>query len=675
MGFELSHRLWLLLLQAYQRIWPIEVLHEWTATHASLLLRLPDSFQRASLNVLQVTDVHLSEDPLASHEWRHAERMHGAFRSARDLFNGSTIEPISAFRELLDEAAASEVDLVALTGDIVNFPQDSMVRWVMQTLNSTLGTIPYTFCAGNHDWFYEASDASQRELRLRWRQKSLHPLYARSATWQAPANGRATAAGYFDYGAVEMNGLLILTIDNSIYQVSEEQLVFFQSQILRWVPTILLLHVPLSVREELRPFHGFALCGDPAWGAETDRSWTHERRARWPESGNDRSTELFLEAVQAAASPRGPLIAVLTGHVHQHSAAPFGALDEGGESPEASTSSQGKGSARGAVQYVSLAGYQGGFLFLEARTMPPGAAEFPPLAVVQERLDQRFACAKLLTGLSRSLAGSRGCWDVEYLAPTAMAMLDLAWVHVAIDQMLMKTEAGMRAGFRSLARALHKLLGAKSSCPDEATRLLGLALSHWADPAELHYVRGRTLSFGAGRDVLAEMAAGIHALKKDGDWEDFGVQLGYMIEIVALGAAAPRHEEKLRMQAAAHDEAVEAAARDAEAEALFHAAQEAEEEFQAQVQVDEPHDDEEDESWGEDLHDEEHEGPGEDGTTMWKDVSDEEHAHVDEEGYEDQDMHFEDSTSATSDDMEEAILDSFGSDVDGASGDDAWSDI
>ena len=85
---------------------------------------------------------------------------------------------------------------------------------------------------------------------------------------------------------------------------------------------VLMVHIPLSLHEQLRPHRGFVLCGDPSWGRATDRSWRDERRKPWPK-GNQRSTELFLEAVLAAGGPGGPLLAVLAGHTHGHDATAF----------------------------------------------------------------------------------------------------------------------------------------------------------------------------------------------------------------------------------------------------------------------------------------------------------------------------------------------------------------
>ncbi|CAE7270794.1 RE1 [Symbiodinium sp. KB8] len=143
--------------------------------------------------------------------------------------------------------------------------------------------------------------------------------------------------------------------------VSSKEYAVDQSQILncqRQSREVLVLHVPLSLTDSLRPHRGFVLCGDPAWGEATDRSWRDERRDPWPKEGNDRATELFLEAVQAAAAPAGPLLAVLTGHTHGHDATVFGRSEEAGHESSSSDT------VPSAVQYICEPSMRGGHRFL-----------------------------------------------------------------------------------------------------------------------------------------------------------------------------------------------------------------------------------------------------------------------------------------------------------------------
>lgn len=525
----LHDRFWRMLVRLYGILWPIAVHHSWTAMGATLLLQLPRESAGVSLRLFQITDSHISEDPLDAGERFHAERMHNAFRTASSLWNGSQIQPATAFRDLVDLAAASGADVAALTGDIVNFPQQRAVAWVAQTLNGSLRTtggvhgegdgagiakswpIPFVYTSGNHDWFYEGSDASQWELRRRWRQRDLQPLYARSVAARAAGDG-------VDFGAVELNGALLLTIDNSLQQVTAAQLAFFRAQVLRWRPTVLLLHIPLSVSPTLRPFRGFALCGDPAWGEASDRSWRDERRKPWPRRGNSPVTELFLAAVQAAAAPNGPLVAVLSGHVHAHDATPFGEASQG----------HGGSAASGAVQYITLPALGAGFRLVDIQTLRPGVAVDD-----RDELDAlvraRQASVEFVDGLSFYLTESvaarlaRACWRN---APAGdVGVVDVRLVDAAVDTMLRRTEVAMREGFQRLAHALRPLLqhGSPAHCGEQAMATLSAALSEWADPSGLIYRPGEALELGHGRSIYVPLVKAISALRRPpGSWTKFG---------------------------------------------------------------------------------------------------------------------------------------------------------
>jgi hypothetical protein len=113
----------------------------------------------------------------------------------------------------------------------------------------------------------------------------------------------------------------------------------------------------LFVAACLTTFSSGITCGHPDWGSKTDRNYKIERRPRWPEEGNLKSTMDFVKA----ASSSNNLVAVLCGHTHKARADKLTPL----AFPEINSPS--------AVQYVAGAGLAGGYRlvsFEEVRNNP-----------------------------------------------------------------------------------------------------------------------------------------------------------------------------------------------------------------------------------------------------------------------------------------------------------------
>ena len=56
-------------------------------------------------------------------------------------------------------------------------------------------------------------------------------------------------------------------------------------------------------------------CGNPYWGAATDRNFKLERRPKWPDNGHTQTTFDFHKKVFEAPN----LIGIFSGHIHQNS--------------------------------------------------------------------------------------------------------------------------------------------------------------------------------------------------------------------------------------------------------------------------------------------------------------------------------------------------------------------
>lgn len=517
---KLVHQLWVLLIRIGTWLRPVQVHHVWTDTTAVIFLQptqpvVPynilevlglscDSTAGAQpMHLFQISDSHVSLSPLSgAYENIQGRRMHNAFAGgSASIRNGSQVFPAAAFRELVDHAAANAIDLVALTGDVLNFPQAEGVLWATSMLNSSLryfdgpwkGTrVPYIYTTGNHDWFFEGLPSEQWALQRVWRQSALHPFYSLAVSDGNPAGCE------YDFCSYEKGGILFLTIDNSRYQVTRRQLYFFRSSMLRFLPTVLLLHVPLSISESLRPHRDFVLCGDPSWGEATDRSWQHESRNPWPKDGNSVATELFLEAVLASAAPKGPLMAVLAGHTHAHDATPFtsgpvcGAVDE--EFHE-------KKLVNGAVQYIAEPAYKGGYRMLDIQVLHHSRSQDAGRKDVAD-IDAHMSARKLLLGMTLAALKATdqqtldelaawACWKGIKHFISVSSFLDLSLIAESFDIIQRRTLQALRHSFLLIAKALHPLLSHQNCQP--VHQLLAVALPIWADPPSLAYRRGSQL--------------------------------------------------------------------------------------------------------------------------------------------------------------------------------------
>jgi len=185
-----------------------------------------------SIRILQITDTHIDipneqEADLA----RYGERMHTAYMNPRRHYSRdiskSTVE---FFDDLLLRAKEENVELLLLTGDIVNFPSAVSVQYVYDRLTET--GIPWLYTSGNHDWHYEAMEGMPDSLRSVWEEKALKPLY--------------NDLNPLYYSQV-INGINFVNIDNSTGETTSEQAAYLRNQLTKPEPVVLLSHIPYNL--------------------------------------------------------------------------------------------------------------------------------------------------------------------------------------------------------------------------------------------------------------------------------------------------------------------------------------------------------------------------------------------------------------------------------------------
>jgi len=193
-------------------------------------IKIPD--YKDSLKIIQITDIHISiADEKEADMMKYGERMHKAYMNPRKHYALDTSETtFEYFNDILQKAKKENVNLLLLTGDIVNFPSAVSVKYVYDRLTAT--GIPWLFISGNHDWHYEGLPGSPDSLRDVWTQKSLLPLY----------NG----LNPLFYSKI-IKGINFVGIDNSTGQVNESQIRFLQDQLKKPEPIVMISHIPYSL--------------------------------------------------------------------------------------------------------------------------------------------------------------------------------------------------------------------------------------------------------------------------------------------------------------------------------------------------------------------------------------------------------------------------------------------
>jgi len=215
------------------------------------------------------------------------ERFH--HRHDNNDADGNTIPQETAFVHILEVAKQEQVDVLALIGDIVDFPAVANVEYAKGLIDEY--GIPAVYTAGNHDWCFYGEEQTAAVRREFWPRL-------------APLTGGEPAFSRHEFG-----GILFVNVDNSIYQVEADQLESMRQVLAEGKPTVLLSHIPISL-PTLRPAVMEAMSGSPIMMADPD--WAAECRKENYVEDTTAETYEFVRLVSQAEN----LVAVLTGHCH-----------------------------------------------------------------------------------------------------------------------------------------------------------------------------------------------------------------------------------------------------------------------------------------------------------------------------------------------------------------------
>lgn len=290
-------------------------------------IRLYSSEVKEPVRIFVISDTHLylsdeREDPYRD----YSKRMAAAYNGTRHFQTGEATGPEEAFRATLALAKEHGADAIALLGDLVSYPSEAGIELAVKLLDET--GIPWFYTTGNHDWHYEGMEGTEIELREKWTQERLAPLYK--------------GHNHLLY-SVEVKGVKLIFLDNGVYEILPEQLAAFKCEARGKQPKLLFSHIPFYA-----PGFGVTYgCGNPDWNEAHDRGFRAERRPKWPATGPSATTYAMWKEVGKACRQHR-VLASFAGHIHRLSSS---VVD-------------------GWPQFVTAANAQGGYYEVTIEPMP-----------------------------------------------------------------------------------------------------------------------------------------------------------------------------------------------------------------------------------------------------------------------------------------------------------------
>jgi hypothetical protein len=240
------------------------------------------------VTLAHITDSHLCEvddrDPAATEA---ATAIGDKFRNYSPTHDSMR----TVFQQVLQRCLASRPDCLLLTGDMVHFPTRANIDAIAADLAAA--GMPYLYTPGNHDWQYPGKpwiDATRQEYYPRF-----GPL----------------TCGCLAHQVREVGGVLLIAIDNSMYQTSHAQLAFLHQQLATGKPCLLFMHIPLYIPSLLPDVM-------QRWKAPImmacPEAWTEQTRVHWGVPGIDPNTQSFHDIVMDGQTSN--LAGVFCGHIH-----------------------------------------------------------------------------------------------------------------------------------------------------------------------------------------------------------------------------------------------------------------------------------------------------------------------------------------------------------------------
>jgi len=206
------------------------------------------------------------------------------------------------FSHFIDEANEKKPDMILFGGDIIDFPSDANVSFLTAELDRL--EVPYVFVMGNHDWTFpweymtEEGSAKYRPML----ENHMDGNFTDESDKCIAINENVLSLKSNSYfSMVELEDLVILSVDDSSNQVAEEALEGIEEAYNIGKPIILVQHVPFSTENLI---------------AEAKKSWGNPVTLGMQVHGGIAPNGASAELWEKTHDDESLIKVVLAGHVH-----------------------------------------------------------------------------------------------------------------------------------------------------------------------------------------------------------------------------------------------------------------------------------------------------------------------------------------------------------------------
>ena len=246
------------------------------------------------VHLFVISDTHLWESDARNEPYaKFSARMHAAYNSVPHYRTHQPTTPAASFKETMAIAKESQPDAIVHLGDLVSYPSEYSIEYAESVIKET--GLPFYYISGNHDWCYEGYESDPFKHRDTWMPR-LKPLYPEGADPLMYTK--------------EVKGVKLILIDDSVDNVTPDQIEFFRKEVSTGAPSLLMMHIGLYL-----PGHDTFYMGYPAYTPKYHYGKGLEMVSASGDGSHADNIERFFDEVMLATD-KSQLLATIAGHNH-----------------------------------------------------------------------------------------------------------------------------------------------------------------------------------------------------------------------------------------------------------------------------------------------------------------------------------------------------------------------